>query len=184
MTALPASEPLLFDPYDYDFHEDPYPTYERLRREAPLHHNEVGDLWVLSRHADIQAALRDDVTFSNRMGVSLDASAWSRDAHRVMSFLALRRRADPSPPAGLGRLHAPRFAHNFLNNAVHQHGAVLAPALAKHWRELARMPDYKVEHALGKALNALTKDDPETAAMLTGGLFAPTTPPTSSSSGR
>jgi len=80
---------LLFDPYDYDFHEDPYPTYERLRREAPLYYNDADDLWVLSRHADVQAALRDDESFSNRMGVSLDASAWNADAHRVMSFLAL-----------------------------------------------------------------------------------------------
>ncbi|MGZ5393617.1 MAG: hypothetical protein ACXWD3_17775, partial [Mycobacterium sp.] len=27
---------LLLDPYDYDFHEDPYPYYKRLRDEAPL----------------------------------------------------------------------------------------------------------------------------------------------------
>ena len=87
--SIATSGPLLFDPYDYDFHEDPYPTYERLRREAPLYYNEADDLWVLSRHADVQAALRDDESFSNRMGVSLDASAWNADAHRVMSFLAL-----------------------------------------------------------------------------------------------
>ncbi|WP_300677695.1 cytochrome P450 [Nocardioides sp.] len=78
-----------FDPYDYEFHEDPYPTYARLRAEAPLFHAVDDDLWVLSRYEDIWAALRDDTTFSNRMGVSLDASAWSPEAHRVMSFLAL-----------------------------------------------------------------------------------------------
>ncbi|KAA1429135.1 cytochrome P450 [Nocardioides antri] len=80
---------LVFDPYDYDFHEDPYSLYRRLRDEEPVHHNQADDIWVISRHADVFAALRDDVTFSNRMGVSLDASAWSPDAHRVMSFLAL-----------------------------------------------------------------------------------------------
>ncbi len=79
----------IFDPYDYDFHEDPYPVYDRLRDEAPLYHNAADDFWALSRHADVYAALRDDAAFSNRMGVSLDASAWSKDAHRVMSFLAL-----------------------------------------------------------------------------------------------
>jgi cytochrome P450 len=79
---------LVFDPYDYDFHEDPYPLYARLRDEDPVHHS-VDDLWVVSRHADVFDVLRDDATFSNRMGVSLDASAWSPDAHRVMSFLAL-----------------------------------------------------------------------------------------------
>lgn len=79
----------IFDPYDYDFHEDPYPVYARLRDEAPLYYNASDDFWALSRHADVHAAIKDDVTFSNRMGVSLDASAWNADAHRVMSFLAL-----------------------------------------------------------------------------------------------
>jgi cytochrome P450 len=80
---------MIFDPYDYDFHEDPYPLYARLRDEAPLYYSERDDFWALSRHADVFAAFRDDATYSNRMGVSLDASAWSPDAHRVMSFLAL-----------------------------------------------------------------------------------------------
>ncbi|MEI7057261.1 cytochrome P450 [Nocardioides sp. CCNWLW239] len=79
----------IFDPYDYAFHEDPYPVYARLRSEAPLYYNASDGFWALSRHADVHAALRNDAAFSNRMGVSLDASAWSKDAHRVMSFLAL-----------------------------------------------------------------------------------------------
>jgi len=79
----------IFDPYDYDFHEDPYPVYARLREEAPLYRNVSDDFWALSRHADVHAALKNDSVFSNRMGVSLDASAWNQDAHRVMSFLAL-----------------------------------------------------------------------------------------------
>ncbi|GEP40300.1 cytochrome P450 [Nocardioides psychrotolerans] len=78
-----------FDPYDYAFQDDPYPVYARLRAEDPLHHHEVDDLWVLSRHADIQHAIRTEGVYSNAMGVSLDASAWNKDAHRVMSFLAM-----------------------------------------------------------------------------------------------
>ncbi|MGH3360911.1 MAG: cytochrome P450 [Nocardioides sp.] len=88
--AETSREPLVFDPYDYAFHEDPYPVYARLRSEAPLHHNEQHDFWALSRHADILAAVRDDGSrFSNAMGVSLDKSAWSPQAHKVMSFLAM-----------------------------------------------------------------------------------------------
>ncbi|HWU32139.1 MAG TPA: cytochrome P450 [Marmoricola sp.] len=79
----------VFDPYDYDFHEDPYPTYTWLRAESPVHFAPADDLWVISRHADVFRTMKDDTTFSNRMGVSLDASAWSPDAHRAMSFLAL-----------------------------------------------------------------------------------------------
>jgi len=89
MTTVAADTPLVFDPYDYEFHENPYPLYARLRAEAPVFHAEDDDLWVVSRHADVRSVFRDDETFSNRMGVSLDASAWTPDAHKVMSFLAL-----------------------------------------------------------------------------------------------
>lgn len=89
MTVAPERTPLVFDPYDYEFHEDPYPTYRRLRDEDPVHHAVADDLWVVSRHADVHQVLRDDEVFSNRMGVSLDASAWTPDAHKVMSFLGL-----------------------------------------------------------------------------------------------
>lgn len=89
MSTVTAPGPLLFDPYDYAFHEDPYPLYTRLRDEAPLYYSGTDDFWALSRHADVQVALREDGRFSNRMGVSLDATSWNPEAHRVMSFLAL-----------------------------------------------------------------------------------------------
>ncbi|MGK8506025.1 cytochrome P450 [Nocardia asiatica] len=87
MTA--AVEPLMFDPYDYGFHEDPYPTYRRLREEAPLYHNPDLGFWALSRHADVTGAFRDSVGLSSANGVSLDPAAWGPHAHRVMSFLAM-----------------------------------------------------------------------------------------------
>lgn len=89
MSSSIAAEGLAFDPYDYAFQADPYPTYAALRAHAPVHHEAEQDFYVLSRHGDIAAALRDEVTFSNAMGVSLDESAWSPQAHRTMSFLAM-----------------------------------------------------------------------------------------------
>ncbi|MFF2086225.1 cytochrome P450 [Nocardia sp. NPDC058176] len=82
-------EPVHFDPYDYGFHDDPYPTYHRLRTEAPLYHNPDLDFWALSRHADVIAAFRDSNRLSSANGVSLDPAAWGPHAHRVMSFLAM-----------------------------------------------------------------------------------------------
>lgn len=79
----------VFDPYDYTFQADPYPTYAWLRRHAPLHHEAEHDFWVLSRHADVAAAFRDTDTFSNAMGVSLDPAAWGPHAQQMMSFLAM-----------------------------------------------------------------------------------------------
>ncbi len=93
MTLAPEQagpkESVAFDPYDYAFQEDPYPTYAALRAHAPLHHNVEHDFWALSRHADVVAALRDESTYSNAMGVSLDPSAWGPHAHKTMSFLAM-----------------------------------------------------------------------------------------------
>ena len=70
-------------------HEDPYPTYARLRAEAPVYRSDEFDFWALSRHEDVLAAFRNVDAFSNAYGVSLDPSAFSPDAHRTMSFLAL-----------------------------------------------------------------------------------------------
>jgi hypothetical protein len=91
VTALTdrAATPLDFDPYDHALQDDPYPVYARLRREQPLWHNAEHDFWVMSRHADISQCLREDAPFSNAMGVSIDASAWTEHASSVMSFLAM-----------------------------------------------------------------------------------------------
>lgn len=86
--SLETAPPIL-DPYDYDFHEDPYPYYKRLRDEAPLYHNEERNFWALSRHKDVVAGFRNSVTLSNKHGVSLDPISRNDEAHRVMSFLAL-----------------------------------------------------------------------------------------------
>ncbi|MEU2042266.1 cytochrome P450 [Nocardia niwae] len=82
-------DPVTFDPYDYRFHDDPYPTYERLRAEAPLYHNPDLDFWALSRHADVITGFRDHVRLSSANGVSLDPAAWGPHAHKTMSFLAM-----------------------------------------------------------------------------------------------
>lgn len=80
---------LVFDPYDYDFHEDPYPYYRRLRDEAPLYRNDDLNFWALSRHKDVLQGFRNSTALSNRHGVSLDPISRNDEAHRVMSFLAL-----------------------------------------------------------------------------------------------
>ncbi len=88
MTAQPAVLPTL-DPYSYDFHEDPYPTYAVLREQAPLYRNDELGFWALSKHVDVVAAFRDADRFSSRDGVSLDPAATGPEAARTMSFLAM-----------------------------------------------------------------------------------------------
>ncbi|WP_024794875.1 cytochrome P450 [Tomitella biformata] len=84
-----ADTPLLFNPYDYGFHDDPYPTYKRLRAEAPAYHNPELGFWALSRHADVLAGFRDKEGLSSANGVSLDPAAYGPHAHKTMSFLAM-----------------------------------------------------------------------------------------------
>ena len=81
--------PLVYDPYAYEIHEDPYPTYARLREEAPLYHNAERGFWALSRHGDVIEGFRDTERFSSAEGVSLDPAASGPHAHRTMSFLAM-----------------------------------------------------------------------------------------------
>jgi cytochrome P450 len=80
---------LVYDPYAYEIHEDPYPTYARLRAEAPLYRNDERGFWALSRYHDVMAAFRDSERFSNSHGVSIDPAASGPHAHRTMSFLAM-----------------------------------------------------------------------------------------------
>jgi cytochrome P450 len=84
-----ALAPLTYSPYDYAIHEDPYPTYARLRAEAPVFYNEDLDFFALSRHADVLAAFRDVDHFSNANGVSLDPAAYGPNAYKAMSLLAM-----------------------------------------------------------------------------------------------
>jgi cytochrome P450 len=89
MTVHVGDDEVVLDPYDYDFHEDPYPYYKRLRDEAPLYRNDELKFWALSRHRDVLQGFRNSTTLSNRDGVSLDPVSRGPHASKTMSFLAM-----------------------------------------------------------------------------------------------
>ncbi len=89
MTVRIGDHELVLDPYDYDFHEDPYPYYRRLRDEAPLYRNDELNFWAVSRHHDVHQGFRNSTTLSNRDGVSLDPVSRGPHASKTMSFLAM-----------------------------------------------------------------------------------------------
>jgi cytochrome P450 len=72
-SLAPERGPLEFNPYAWDFHEDPFTTYRRLRDEAPAYHHPDLDFWALSRHEDVLAALHDHETFTSTQGITLEA---------------------------------------------------------------------------------------------------------------
>ncbi len=61
-----------WDPYRPDFWSDPYPTYRRLREEAPLYYNRQYDFYALSRFADVESGLSNPKTYSSRRGDILE----------------------------------------------------------------------------------------------------------------
>jgi cytochrome P450 len=54
-----------YDPYDLDIAANPWPTYARLREDAPIYYNERYRFWAISRHSDVESAVADWETFSN-----------------------------------------------------------------------------------------------------------------------
>jgi cytochrome P450 len=71
--GVTAGTELVYNPYAFAVHEDPYETYRRLRDEAPAYWNGELRFWVLSRFEDVLEAFRDHETFSSAGGVALEA---------------------------------------------------------------------------------------------------------------
>lgn len=89
----------LFNPMAPDQLEDPYPLYARARRERPVFYAEQLDVWVVTRYADVVAALRDTERFSS-VG-SLEAkTTLPPEATAVLStgYLEFRSLVQSDPP--------------------------------------------------------------------------------------
>ena len=61
-----------FDPYSPKVDANPFPFYKVLRDEYPCFWSEEANMWVLSRYADISAALQDWKTYSSARGNLMD----------------------------------------------------------------------------------------------------------------
>ncbi len=85
---LPVSD-VHFDPFDYAFHEDPYPVYRELREKSPVFWSEELHFWALSRHADVLAGFKNWEQFSNTGGVSLEIGQLNEDTSMVLSILGM-----------------------------------------------------------------------------------------------
>ncbi len=59
------------DPFAPEILEDPYEFYAYARREVPVCYLEKQDAYLITRHADVLAALKNPKTYSNRGGPGL-----------------------------------------------------------------------------------------------------------------
>jgi cytochrome P450 len=90
----------VFNPFDYEFHRDPYPTYEWLREEEPAYHNADMGFYALSRFDDVLWGLHDPATFTSTGGIALEGFVGE---HRSMIEY------DPPEHTELRRLISRRF---------------------------------------------------------------------------
>jgi cytochrome P450 len=55
----------VYNPLEDAFHQNPYPTYARLRRKDRVHWSYLANAWILTWWEDVDAVLRDHRRFSN-----------------------------------------------------------------------------------------------------------------------
>jgi cytochrome P450 len=71
MTGANAID-LYYDPYDFAIDNDPYPTWKRLRDEAPLYYNDKYKFYALSRYEDVARELPNWRTYRSGHGTTMD----------------------------------------------------------------------------------------------------------------
>lgn len=110
---------------------DPFPLYQRLRAEDPVHRSPFG-MWALSRHADVAAALRDP-RFSSRpsrfSALSERNAAKSPAAALAASILTFR---DPPQHTRLRKLLARVISDNLATSLRDRVSALADELLAPH----------------------------------------------------
>lgn len=66
-----APDTPVFDPFDPLWTRDPFALYAELRERAPISKNELG-FWVVTKHADCLAILRDKRVSSDSLNIAVD----------------------------------------------------------------------------------------------------------------
>ena len=71
MTGASTAE-VYYDPFDFDIDDDPYPTWKRLRDEAPLYYNDKYNFYALSRYEDVSRDLMNFDVYRSGRGTTMD----------------------------------------------------------------------------------------------------------------
>ena len=75
---------------------DPYPRYELLRSEDPVHWNEGIQAWILTRHQDVLNALRDPRLSAERISALMRQTGGGAGAAALeRTFLGMMLFSDP-----------------------------------------------------------------------------------------
>ena len=102
-TTDPDAARPVFDPFDPLWASDPFPLYADLRQRAPIHRNDLG-FWVVARHEDCLAILRDRRASSDSLNVAVDRmpqgfrTPMAEDDPMVATMLEMRPFLFRDPP--------------------------------------------------------------------------------------
>ena len=131
--------PLEYDPMSPADLQDPYPTYRRLRDEAPVHYSPASQVYCISRYEDVAEALRSPELFSSASAFDVLFRELTRNlgVGDVAAFVrfAFKARMNPfrlsqGPQQALIMLDPPR--HDELRNIVNRG---FTPRRVQAWRE-------------------------------------------------
>ena len=118
-----------------DFLQDPYPAYRRLRSEAPVVWSARWSSWIITRHADAVAVLRNAQTFSNvdRFAGLLDRlpQTWGRELAPLREHVSLGvSNTDPPDHARLRSLANAAFQPRAIAALRPRVGSIVEELLA------------------------------------------------------
>jgi cytochrome P450 len=113
-----TGEPVIFNPFEPGFFDDPYRQYQALREHDPVHRSPL-EVWVLFRYDDIVGILRDaslsvqvdNATPTARMQMFAEqapADAQERGAHSILNI-------DPPDHTRLRRLVSKAFTPKMVH---------------------------------------------------------------------
>jgi cytochrome P450 len=137
-----------FDPSDPRWTVDPASMFDELRDEVPVHQHPDG-YWVLSRHADCLAILRDRRASSDSLHVDADRAP--------KGFNAARRRADLDQIRETG-IDARPFLFRDPPDHTRLRGLVQRAFTPRTVAELTSFVEVEVARLLDEALAARTFD--------------------------
>ena len=85
-----------FNPQSHEWKPNPYVKYRELRDHAPVHYSPDADMWVVSRHADVQHILTSPDVFGSKTQMrrqakqALELTAFQKVAMLVRFMTSMR----------------------------------------------------------------------------------------------
>lgn len=134
------------------FDREPEPVWRALRHDAPVFHDAVDNVYVITRHQDVREALLDTTRFSNRLYRKTLGSVFGPTLLQMDGHEHVRRRTIVAPPLNRNRLESYRglidnAAAALVSEAVHSTPFDLVSSVSN------RLPGTVIAGLLGLPVN-------------------------------